>query len=390
MTDQIKICVVTGSRAEYGLLRGLMSAIASDPSTSLQILATAMHLDEAYGGTYREIENDGFVIDRMVPLDLSDNSGLGVARATGAGTSAIGQAYSELAPDIVIILGDRYEAFAAAAAAVLLGLPIGHIHGGEITEGAIDEYLRHAITKLSSLHFASTEPYCRRIIQMGEHPDRVHWVGAPGVENIRGLDLPTAVEIEAKVGFVVDDDVVLVTFHPETRDSTPAEDQVQPLLDALDRNRHLRIVFTKANADAGGRKINDKIEEFAANNRDRTFVAASLGVETYLAVMREAAAVVGNSSSGIIEAPSMKTPTVNIGDRQKGRVRAASVIDTPSDATAISEALDKIKNEAAGWPDERFENPYERAGTAQAILAHIKSSFPACAEPKQFFDIDFT
>lgn len=383
-----KICVITGTRAEYGLLSGLMRKIRESGRTQLQVIATNMHLSPRYGNTYQEIEKDGFTIDRKIPIldDGKDDADATLA-AMAKALSGFAAAFSELAPDLVVVLGDRYEILSAATAALIKGIPIAHIHGGEVTEGAYDDAIRHSITKMSSLHFTATEAYRKRVIQLGEQPDRVFCVGAPGVENIRTIPLMDQAEIEESIGFRLDDRTILVTYHPATLGSHTAAQDIRAFIDALDRRKDLRVVFTLPNSDTGSRDIADAIQAFVARNGDRAIACKSLGVRRYLSVMKNVAAVVGNSSSGLLEAPSLGIPTLDIGDRQKGRIAADSVFHCETDTESILEGLDRVLCPACREKASRVVNPYERAGTTQAIFDVISRCPLDGLKQKHFYDL---
>lgn len=383
-----KICVITGTRAEYGLLSGLMRKIRESGRTQLQVIATNMHLSPRYGNTYQEIEKDGFTIDRKIPIldDGKDDADATLA-AMAKALSGFAAAFSELAPDLVVVLGDRYEILSAATAALIKGIPIAHIHGGEVTEGAYDDAIRHSITKMSSLHFTATEAYRKRVIQLGEQPDRVFCVGAPGVENIRTIPLMDQAEIEESIGFRLDDRTILATYHPATLGSHTAAQDIRAFIDALDRRKDLRVVFTLPNSDTGSRDIADAIQAFVARNGDRAIACKSLGVRRYLSVMKNVAAVVGNSSSGLLEAPSLGIPTLDIGDRQKGRIAADSVFHCETDTESILEGLDRVLCPACREKASRVVNPYERAGTTQAIFDVISRCPLDGLKQKHFYDL---
>ena len=305
-----KICIVTGSRAEWGLLSGLARKITDDPELELQIIATNMHLSPEFGLTYREIERQGFRINRKVEMLLSSDSANATGKSVGLATIGFADAYEELAPDMLLVLGDRYEILAAVTAALFYKIPVAHLHGGEVTEGAYDDAIRHAITKMSHLHFTSTEEYRRRVIQLGEQPERVFHVGAIGIDNIRHIALLDKKVLEEQLDFPFDRKTVLVTYHPETLDAIPVEEQFRNLLEALDDRQDIRILFTLPNSDTGGRIIVRMIEEFVARNKQRARAYTSLGQLRYLSALRFVAAVVGNSSSGILEVPSFGKPTL--------------------------------------------------------------------------------
>lgn len=321
-----KVCVVTGTRAEYGLLFYLMQVIQADPELELQIIATGMHLSPEFGLTYQQIETDGFVIDEKVEMLLSADTPTSVAKSMGVAVLGLADAFQRLKPDVLVLLGDRFEIMSAAQTALVMRIPVAHISGGELTEGAFDDSIRHAITKMSHIHFTSTDEYACRVIQLGEQPDRVFQVGSLGVEGIRKMVLMTEAELIDFYKFPLDK-LFLITFHPVTLEVRTAENQVEELLSALDHFPDFMIVFTKANADTEGRIINQKIDEYAAKYPERVKAVFSLGQLKYLSTMKYCSAVIGNSSSGIIEAPVFSKPTVNIGDRQKGRLRAESIID---------------------------------------------------------------
>ena len=383
-----KICVVTGTRAEYGLLSRLMRLIKESDQTELQIIATNMHLSPYYGNTYQEIEKDGFVIDKKIPiLNEEKDDANATIKSMAKALSGFADAYDELKPDLVVVLGDRYEILAAATAALIECIPIAHIHGGEITEGAYDDAIRHSITKMSHLHFTSTEEYRRRVIQLGEQPERVFNVGALGVENITSIPLMAKEEVEESIGFMIDRNTILVTYHPVTLSRVDVKTLIKDFLSALQERTNLRIVFTMPNSDNGGSIISKEIEQFVARNNDRAICFKSLGIKRYLSLMKQVSAVVGNSSSGILEAPSFRIPTLNIGDRQTGRVAAESVYNCAPDKVSILTGLDFIFSDAFKEKAAQAVNPYDKSGTAEAIFNVIKSYPLNQLEHKHFFDI---
>ena len=383
-----KICVVTGTRAEYGLLSRLMRLIKESDQTELQIIATNMHLSPKYGNTYQEIEKDGFVIDKKIPiLNEEKDDANATIKSMAKALSGFADAYDELKPDLVVVLGDRYEILAAATAALIECIPIAHIHGGEITEGAYDDAIRHSITKMSHLHFTSTEEYRRRVIQLGEQPERVFYVGALGVENITSIPLMAKEEVEESIGFMIDRNTILVTYHPVTLSRVDVKTLIKDFLSALQERTNLRIVFTMPNSDNGGSIISKEIEQFVARNNDRAICFKSLGIKRYLSLMKQVSAVVGNSSSGILEAPSFRIPTLNIGDRQTGRVAAESVYNCAPDRVSILTGLDFIFSDAFKEKAAQAVNPYDKSGTAEAIFNVIKSYPLNQLEHKHFFDI---
>ncbi len=329
------ITVVTGSRAEYGLLTPLLKAIDAHDSLELQLLVTGMHLSPRHGNTIDQILTDGIAITATVNMDLEDDSALGIAEAMANGISGFCHNFQIHRPDILVVLGDRYEIFTAVQAAMICNIPIAHIHGGEASEGAMDEAIRHSITKMAQLHFTATESYRQRVIQLGEQPGHVFNVGALAVDNIRKLPLLDKTTLEADLGFRFGNQNFLVTYHPLTLDETASRAGITHLLEALDEFPDAHTIFTRANADSGGAEINAMIDRYVDKNPQRCIAFDAMGSLRYLSAMRLCDAVVGNSSSGIIEAPIMKTATVNIGDRQKGRLRVNSIIDVSTDAPAI-------------------------------------------------------
>jgi len=362
-----KICVVTGSRADYGLLYWTLRGIDASPDLDLQLIVTGMHLSNEFGSTIEKIEDDGFDIRYRVDMLLSSDSAEGVAKSTGLGIIGFTDAFRVLAPDLVLLLGDRFEIFAAASAAMLSVIPIAHLHGGEVTTGAFDDAIRHSISKMSHLHFTSAEVYRQRVIQLGEDPARVFNVGAPGIENITRLDLLTKNETEQQLGVEFGPRSLLITFHPVTLHPGTAQQDFEELLCALSDLRDVNLIFTKANADTEGRGINKIIEDFVRNHRTAV-VHSSLGQIKYLSAMKYVTGVVGNSSSGIIEAPSLKTGTVNIGDRQEGRVRATSVIDCGPAAQDIRAALETLFSREFQEALPVVVNPHGEGDVASKIV----------------------
>lgn len=365
-----RIAVFTGTRADYGLLSGLMRRIADDPGMTLQVIAAAGHFAPHLGETWREIEGDGFAIAARVEVDMADDSRAGTVRSLGACTSAMADALHRLAPEAIVILGDRFEALAAAQAALLMGIPIAHIHGGEITEGAFDDAIRHAITKMASLHFVAAEPYRQRVIQMGTPPDRVFTVGAPGLDAVlSGTPMPLE-EVAQSLGFDLRPPFFLATYHTATNATEDPVTGVREMLAALDDlPEAYQILLTYPNADHGGRAIISELDTFAAARIGRVLAVPSLGFRRYQAVMRNASVVVGNSSSGVIEAPSFGVPSVNIGGRQAGRLSAQSVRHTAPEREAIRAALDWALSDEGQASARTAENPYGQGQAAMAIHA---------------------
>lgn len=383
-----KICVVTGTRAEYGLLRSLIKKINNDTDIKLQLVVAGMHLSPEFGLTYQEIEQDGFVITERNEMLLSSDTPNGITKSVGLGTIGFADIFTRIGPDIVVILGDRYEVFAAATAAMIHRIPIAHIHGGELTLGAVDDAIRHAITKMSTLHFTATEEYRRRVIQLGERPENVFYAGALGVENIRMQNLMDRQELAQSIGLSSNIPYVIVTFHPVTLENKTAGEQFENLLTALEQYREYYIIFTKANADTDGRIINQKMDQYVGRNRDRAIAFKSLGMIRYLSALQYCEMVIGNSSSGIIEAPSFRVPTINIGKRQSGRIRAESVIDCGNCVEEISAAIEKAKRLKAEGMLQDMENPYEKSGTSDNIYSEIKKYLLQHKTiEKKFYDI---
>ncbi|MGV8058383.1 MAG: UDP-N-acetylglucosamine 2-epimerase [Smithellaceae bacterium] len=382
-----KICIYTSTRAEYGLLQGVLREIEATPTLQLQILASGMHLSPEFGMTIQEIKADGFKPDEAIEILLSSDSPMAICKSMGLAMISYGEAIQRLRPDMVLLLGDRFETFCMAATAQVCRVPLAHIHGGETTEGAVDEAFRHSITKMSHLHFASCEEYRQRIIQLGETPDRVFNVGALGVENIRRMSLMGRNELAESIGFNLEKPYFLVTFHPVTLEKNASKRQIQSLLDALDAFSEFKVIFTKANADTDGRIINRLIDEYAKKQPERCFVAASLGSLRYLSSMKYASAVIGNSSSGILEAPSFEIPTVNIGDRQKGRVKAKNIIDCESAASAIASSISKALSMEFQGVLKLAKNPYEQVNTACRIVSAIAEVKAAELLKKEFYNI---
>ncbi len=372
-----KICVITGTRAEFGLLSGLMRLIQQSKDTTLQVVATNMHLSERYGNTYREIEEAGFAIDYKVPM-LDENGAddsTATIKAMSRALAGFADAYDALQPDLIVALGDRFEMLCAVEAALIKQIPVAHLYGGDVTLGAYDDAIRHSITKMSHLHFTSTEEYRARVIQLGEQPERVFNVGALGVENIKRVPLMSKEEVERDLDFEIGDKTLLITYHPVTLSNSNPLDDIQALFDALDEHLESRVIFTMPNSDTGGQVIAEAIEQYAAQHADRVRAYKSLGMRRYLSVMKYCAAVVGNSSSGIVETPSFHIPTLNIGARQDGRLAAESVYNCGTSKEAISVGLAHILSPEFRAQAVKAKNPYEKEGTAQAIFDVI-STYP--------------
>lgn len=383
-----KICVVTGTRAEYGLLSHLMKEIQRDEALELQIIATGTHLSPEFGLTWKEIEKDGFVISAKVEMLLSADTSPGIAKSMGLGMIGLADVFERLNPDMVLVLGDRFEIFSAVSVAHVARIPVAHIHGGEVTEGAFDDAFRHAITKMSYLHFVSTEEYRKRVIQLGESPERVFNVGALGVENIQMMSLLPQEKFEETIGFSLGKRSMLVTFHPVTLEDDTAAKQFGELLSALDELDEFRIIFTKPNADTHGRVINLMIDHYVRKNFHRAIVFTSMGQLLYLSAMQCVDVVVGNSSSGIIEAPSFNVATINIGDRQKGRVRAESVLDCKPTKESILSAFVWLSSKDFQSKRLNITNTYSKKNSAQTIIELLKKEkiFSGILK-KKFYDV---
>jgi GDP/UDP-N,N'-diacetylbacillosamine 2-epimerase (hydrolysing) len=383
-----KICVVTGTRAEYGLLYWLMREIEADKDLELQLVATGMHLSPEFGLTYKEIEKE-FKIDKKIEMLLSSDSSIGISKSMGLAQIGFAEAYEELKPNIVVVLGDRYEIFSAASAAMIAKIPIAHLHGGETTEGAFDEAIRHSITKMSHLHFTATQEYKNRVIQLGEEPNRVFNVGGMGIENIKRLKLLSRDEFEKSIDFKLNKKNILVTFHPVTLENSTAKDQFQELLDAIDELKDTNILFTKANSDTHGRVINNMIDEYVSKNSHKSVGFTSLGQLRYLSALQFVDAVVGNSSSGLLETPSFKIGTINIGDRQKGRIKANSVIDCKPNKESIKKAFEKLYSKEFQEALKSVQNPYGDGCASKKIVEVLKTIKLDDILKKSFYDLSF-
>jgi GDP/UDP-N,N'-diacetylbacillosamine 2-epimerase (hydrolysing) len=380
-----KICVITGTRAEYGLLRWVMQGIKDDPELSLQVIATGMHLSPEFGLTYREIEKDGFQIDRKVEMLTSSDTPVGIAKSMGLGLIGFADALNELSPDLIVVLGDRFEIFAAVAAALVARIPVAHLHGGEATEGLIDEAIRHSITKMSHLHFVAAEEYRQRVIQLGEQPERVFLVGGLGVDSIKRLNLLDRAELEASLDFKLGQKNLLITFHPVTLETATAVDQMEELLAALAELKNTQLIFTLPNADTDGRALMKMVEQFVAQHPNAR-AYTSLGQLRYLSCIAQVDGVVGNSSSGLAEVPSFKKGTINIGDRQRGRLQAASVINCEPSRQSIEAALKRLYFADFQVSLSQVLNPYGEGGASEKIIASIKSAALEDVLKKRFYD----
>ena len=381
-----KICVVTGTRAEYGLLYWLMKEIDTDKDLELQIIATGMHLSEEFGNTYQQIEKDGFTIDKKVDISLSSDTELAISKSMGLGMIGFSDAFNELQPDLLVVLGDRFEIFSAVSVAMIAKIPVAHLHGGEATEGLIDEPIRHSITKMSHLHFTATNEYRNRVIQLGEQPDRVFNVGGLGVDNINKLKLMTKSDFEKAINFELGEKNVLVTFHPVTLEKSTSETQFQELLESISKLKNTKIIFTKANSDTNGRVINSMIDAYVSVN-DNSIAFTSMGQLNYLSALQFVDAVVGNSSSGLLEAPSFNIATIDIGDRQKGRIKADSVISCLPTQESIRSAFDKSYSEDFQNIVDNTKNLYGDGGSSKMVVKVIKNFDLNGILKKTFYDL---
>tara|TARA_B100000963_G_scaffold266236_1_gene234418 strand:+ start:6733 stop:7893 length:1161 start_codon:yes stop_codon:yes gene_type:complete len=384
-----KICVITGTRAEYGLLQWVIKLIEQDKDLQLQLIVTGMHLSNEFGLTYKQIHKDGFHINKKIEILLSSDSAIGISKSMGLAMISFSEAFEELQPDIVLVLGDRFEIFSAVSSAMIARIPVAHCHGGEATEGLIDESIRHSITKMSHIHFCSTEKYKKRIIQLGESAKAVYNVGALGIENINKLKLLSKEDFEDTISFKLDKKYsFLVTFHPVTLENSTSGDQIDNLLKAIDNIEDCKIIFTKSNSDTDGRIINSRIDRYVKNNPDKSVCFTSLGQLRYLSALKHVDCVIGNSSSGLIEVPSFKTATVNIGDRQRGRIFGDSV-------TACDPTTEDIENAIKKSISINFKenvlsvakNPYGEGNSSDRIIEILKNTDLNNILKKQFNDL---
>jgi len=382
-----KICIITGTRAEYGLLYWFMKEVCADKDLELQIIATGMHLSPEFGSTYKQIEKDGFTINKKVGMLLSSDSEVSVSKSMGLGMIGFADAFCDLSPDLIVVLGDRFEIFSAVSSAMIAKIPVAHIHGGEATEGLIDEPIRHSITKMSHIHFTAAKEYKNRVIQLGEQPNRVFNVGGLGVDNINKLKLLSREDFEKAINFGLGEKNILVTFHPVTLEDSTAEIQFKELLDSIDELKNTKIIFTKANSDTDGRIINIMIDDYAANHNN-TIAFTSMGQLKYLSALQFVDAVVGNSSSGLLEVPSFKIGTIDIGDRQKGRIKADSVISCEPVKESIDGAFEKLYSEDFQHIVNNVENPYGKGGASHEIIRIIKSVTLHNIVKKPFYDFN--
>ena len=381
-----KICVITGTRADYGLLRWVMQGIKDDSGLILQVIATGMHLSPEFGLTFREIEKDGFQIDRKVEMLTSSDTAVGIAKSMGLGMISFADALNELKPDLILVLGDRFEIFAAVSAALVARIPVAHLHGGETTEGAFDEALRHSITKMAHLHFVAAQEYRQRVIQLGEQPEKIFLVGGLGIDNIKRLKLLNRAELEESINFKLGHKNLLITFHPVTLENSTATKQMAELLEVLAELKDTHLIFTMPNADSDGRALIKMVQQFVAlhpNARAYT----SLGQLRYLSCIAQVDGVIGNSSSGLTEVPTFKKGTINIGDRQRGRMQAASIINCEPKRKSIQTAIKMLYAEDFQAALKQIQNPYGDGGASEQVVQIIKYCALDGIIKKSFYDL---
>lgn len=381
------IAIVTATRAEYSLLSPIIKALKKE-KYDVRVIVTGAHLSLEYGLTYQQIEEDGIKIDRKIEILLSSDTPVGVSKAMGLAMISFSEYFEDSKPEALMVLGDRYETLAICCAAMNAGIPILHLYGGETTEGAMDEMIRHAITKMSYLHFTSTNEYRDRVIQLGESPERVFCVGAIGVENAMKTPILDKSELENRLSFSLESEYAVVTFHPVTLENYSFESQIEELLGAIEACQDLKFIITKANSDAGGRTINQKIEEYVSSHNNALAVD-SLGMVRYLSTVNYSTMVIGNSSSGLIEVPTFQIPTINIGDRQKGRIQAKSVINCLPIKEEILNAIHEAKLVREKLMKNPVPNPYGDGKTSHKILKILNELLPITKDKlkKEFYDV---
>lgn len=386
-----QICVLTATRAEYGLLKNIILGLKAVEDIEVKVVVTGMHLSPEFGYTYKEIEQDGIEIDKKIEILLSSDSSSAISKTMGLALIQFADYFMENKFDMLLVLGDRYETLAVCIAAMNQTIPIAHLYGGETTEGSIDESIRHAITKMSYIHFTSTQEYRKRVIQLGEEPDRVYCVGAMGIENILSQELMSLNELEKSLHFSLGDRYAVVTFHPVTLENESAETQIKELIKAIDRIDDMQFIITKANADAGGRVINELLDIYAMKNKKKILLIESLGVKRYLSALYYSSMVIGNSSSGLVEAPTFHIPTINIGDRQKGRLKPKSVIDCEAQCNSIFNAIQLAKTDRIKNLTMDSINPYGDGHTSEKIIEKIKEVLfvKEVKLKKVFYDVDY-
>lgn len=383
-----KICIITSTRADYGLLVPIIEKIKNDKNLKLQLIVTGMHLSPEFGLTYKQIEEDGYEITEKIEILLSSDTAVGISKSMGLTMISFSEAFERIKPDLIIALGDRYEIFSAVSTAHISKIPIAHLYGGETTQGAFDESLRHCISKMSYLHFTSTEEYKKRVIQLGENPNRVFNVGALGVENIKNMKLLSKEELEKQIDFELHDRYALVTFHPVTLEKSTSKIQFRNLLNALEEIQDLKVIFTKSNSDTDGRILNKMIDDFVMKNPKKYKAFVSMGQLRYLSAMKYSCMVIGNSSSGIVEAPSFKVPTINIGDRQKGRIQGETIINSYPCKDDILRSIQIATINIENSSYKNVINPYGDGCTSEKIIKEIKKQLEIKINlKKKFYDI---
>jgi GDP/UDP-N,N'-diacetylbacillosamine 2-epimerase (hydrolysing) len=387
MAIKRKILVITGTRAEYGLMRWLIQYLQDDSDIELQIVATGMHLSPEFGLTFKTIIEDGFEINRRVEMLLSSDTSIGLSKSMGLGMISFAEVYNDLNPDIILVLGDRFEIFAAVASAMVSRIPVAHIHGGEATEGLIDEPIRHSITKMSHIHFTATEVYRNRVIQLGEQPDKVFFTGSPGLDNISELKLYNKDEFEKSINFKIGEKCLLITFHPVTLEKGTSAYQFDELLEAIEYFKDYKVIFTLPNADTDGRIVIEKIQRYVSINPNKSVAFTSMGQIRYLSALKHVCMVIGNSSSGLTEVPSFKIPTINIGDRQQGRIKADSVIDCLSSKEEIIKSISLGLSLEFQSKLQNIQNPYGSGGASKKIVEILKNIDLKNLLKKQFHNI---
>lgn len=389
MLKKFKVCVVTGSRSEYGLLYWFLKELKIDKKIDFNLIVTGSHLSHKYGYTIEEIKKDNFKVEKEIKIVSSSDTPHAISKSTASGIVGFSQTFKEIKPDLLVLLGDRYEILAAAISANFARVPIAHIHGGESTEGAFDESIRHSITKMSHLHFVSTKIYKRRVIQLGEKPSTVHLVGGFGIDYLKKTKLLKINKVEKFLNIKLLDKNLIVTFHPVTYDVSSSTIQLENLLKALDKLKDTRIIFTGSNADTEGRIINTRIKKYVKKNKNSIFIM-NMGSINYLSTLQFVDGIIGNSSSGLLEAPSFKIGTINIGDRQKGRVMAMSVINCNNEISSISKAIKKLYSKNFKNVLKKVRNPYDQNKFAsRETLKIIKEKISSNIIKKKFYDIKF-
>ena len=390
MKKKRKICVVTGTRAEYGLLKWIIDGIQNSSFLELQLVVTGMHLSPEFGLTIKQIEEDGYPINKRIEMLLSSDSSVGICKSIGVGIIGFADGLNELNPDLLLILGDRFEILAAAIGGMSSRVPIAHIHGGESTEGVIDESIRHSITKMSHIHFVATNEYKSRVIQLGEDPSKVFNFGGLGIDNIKKLKLLSKKDLEKRLNFSFGDKNLLATFHPVTLEKGTSSNQIDELLEAIASQDDIKVIFTLPNADNDGRILISKINDFCNKNPSKYCCFKSLGQLNYLSCLKYIDGVIGNSSSGLLEVPSFKIGTINIGDRQKGRVLAKSIINCSPNKESIEKAINFLFSNKFRLILDKVINPYGEGGASAKIVSQLENINLKNILKKKFYDIDFS